>query len=93
MKFEGNPLVKPRDRNKGTLHADLDGSQSFYTEYKQLVIRAYTLPLPLLGVACILNPLGAVYFDRRDKVIVLLTSVAILYLISGLPAANARCIP
>lgn len=27
----------------------LDGSGAFYTEYKQLVIRAYAVPLPILG--------------------------------------------
>ena len=32
------------------LEANLDDSGSFYTEYKQLVIRAYTVTLPLFGL-------------------------------------------
>lgn len=66
------------------LEANLTGSASFYTEYKQLIIRAYTLPLPLLGVGGILAALSVLYFGRRDKLTVRMTSAAILFVIIGL---------
>jgi Domain of unknown function (DUF1772) len=66
------------------LEAYLDGSPAFYTEYKQLIIDAYTVQLPLLAVGGILASLGVLYLSRRDRLTVWLTSAAILSLIVGL---------
>jgi hypothetical protein len=66
------------------LEASFDGSPGFYTEYKQLIIRAYTLQLPLLAGGGILASLAVLYLGRRDRMTVWLTSAAILFLILGL---------
>jgi hypothetical protein len=66
------------------LEANLDGSAAFYTGYKQLIIRAYRLQLPLLAGFGILTSLDVLYLSRRDKVTVWLTSAAILFLTVGL---------
>jgi uncharacterized membrane protein len=66
------------------LETNLTGSASFYTEYKQLIIRAHMLPLPLLGVGGLLAALAVLYFGRRDKLTAWMTSAAILFVIIGM---------
>lgn len=66
------------------LEAALDGSASFYMEYKQLVIRAYAVPLPLLGVGGIVASVAILYLGRHDRMIMWFTSTAILSLVVGL---------
>jgi hypothetical protein len=66
------------------LEANLGGSSSFYTEYKQLVIRAYTIPLPVLGGGSILASAAIAFLGRRDKMTVWLASTAGLLVAIGL---------
>jgi uncharacterized membrane protein len=66
------------------LEANLGGTSSFYTEYKQLVIRAYTIPLPVLGAGSILASVAIAFLGRRDKMTVRLASTAALLVAIGL---------
>jgi uncharacterized membrane protein len=66
------------------LEANLGGSSSFYTEYKQLVIRAYTIPLPVLGGGSILASVAIAFLGRRYGMTLWLALAAALLVATGL---------
>jgi hypothetical protein len=63
------------------LESSLSDSAAFNIEYKQLVIRAYTVALPALGLGGILAALIVLYLARREKIMGLLWLLALVVLV------------
>lgn len=66
------------------LEASLGRSAAFNIEYKQVIIRAYTVALPVLGAGGIASALAVAYLARRDRITLWFTTGAVLCCIAGL---------
>jgi hypothetical protein len=66
------------------LESSLNDSVTFDIEYKQLVIRAYTVTLPVLALGGVLSAVATLYLARADRRVVWLVTAAIACLAAGL---------
>lgn len=66
------------------LENSLSEPAAFNIEYKQLVIRAYTVALPVLGLGALFAALAVLYLTRRAKISRWPTFGAVLSIILGL---------
>jgi hypothetical protein len=59
------------------------GSAPFFTEFKQLEIRAFTVPLPAIGLIAVVSGIVHATLERRNRTVLALTAAGVACLILG----------
>ena len=59
------------------------GSAPFFTEFKQLEIRAFTVPLPAIGLIAVISGIVHATLERRNRAVLALTAAGVTCLILG----------
>jgi uncharacterized membrane protein len=73
------------------LEHTLDGSGAFFTEFKQLEIRAFTAPLSAIGLIALISGLAHAALARRDRFVMALTLAGVISLgIGGVITARSH---
>jgi Domain of unknown function (DUF1772) len=59
------------------------GSAPFFTEFKQLEIQAFTVPLPAIGLIAVISGIVHAALERRNRAALALTAAGVACLILG----------